>query len=277
MEYKRVLTIQDLSCVGQCSLTVALPIISACGIETAVLPSALLSTHTTGFEGYTFNDLTSEMQSISDHWKKIGISFDGFYTGYLGNSSQIDLVLKVMNELGKPGSLKLIDPAMAENGQLYPGLNDEYVKAMKRLCVNADIVVPNLTEACLLSETPYQDNLDKEAIIGILKKLRLLGMKTIVLTGVSFDEETTGVMVYENDDLMYYEHQKLSKGRNGTGDVFSSSLMGALMNDHSVYDSSRIAADYTLECLKSTIDDPDHWYGPRFEKALPELIKELKL
>ena len=153
--YKRVLTIQDISCFGQCSLTVALPIISACGIETAVLPSAVLSTHTGGFTGWTFRDLTGDMLPISEHWREAGIQFDAFYTGYLGSIEQINMVQNIMDTNGVEGAIRVVDPAMADNGNLYPGFNMEFVSAMKDLCAEADVLLPNMTEACLLTETDY--------------------------------------------------------------------------------------------------------------------------
>ena len=156
MSYKRLLTIQDISCVGQCSLTVALPIISACGIETAVLPSAVLSTHTGGFTGYTFRDLTEDMPAIKDHWIKENIKFDAIYTGYLGSTKQIEYVADIFDSVGVDGCIKAVDPAMADNGNLYPGFDKEFVEAMKGLCSKADYLIPNITEASFLTDMEYK-------------------------------------------------------------------------------------------------------------------------
>ena len=155
-QYKKVLTIQDISCVGQCSLTVALPIISACGIETCVLPSAVLSTHTTGFTGYTFRDLTEDMLPIKDHWVKEGITFDAIYTGYLGTTQQIGYVEVFFRDVAGDGCVKIVDPAMADNGKLYPGFDMAYVEAMKGLCAKAVYILPNITEACFLTGMEYR-------------------------------------------------------------------------------------------------------------------------
>jgi len=268
---KKILTIQDISCYGQCSLTVALPILSACGTETCILPSAILSTHTAGFSGYTVRDLTEDMPAICDHWVKEGIKFDAIYTGYLGSTKQIDYVKDIISR-----TLKIIDPAMADGGKLYPAFDCEYVKAMKTLCSEADILLPNVTEACFLTDWEYKESYDRDYIENLLCSLEGLGAKTIVLTGVSFKDGKTGVMVRENGETAYYEHEKQEKSSHGTGDIYASAFTGALMNGKSVYDSAKIAADYTVECIKATADDPEHWYGVKFETVIDKLISSLK-
>ncbi|MBR6548855.1 MAG: pyridoxamine kinase [Clostridia bacterium] len=275
MSYKRILTIQDISCVGQCSLTVALPILSACGVETCVLPSAVLSTHTAGFTGYTFRDLTDDMPAIKDHWVKEGIAFDGVYTGYLGSTKQIDYVKEIIAATAQNG-VAIIDPAMADNGKLYPGFDGEFVEAMKTLCATADYLLPNLTEACLLTDTEYKTDYDKDYIDGIVKKLLALGAKTVVFTGVSFNEGKTGVLVCSKDSEQYYEHDLLPNGCHGTGDVYASAFSGALVRGKTPYDAARIAADYTVECIKETAKLDNHWYGAAFEPALGKLIDLLQ-
>ncbi|MBE7089265.1 MAG: pyridoxamine kinase [Clostridiales bacterium] len=275
MDYKKVLTIQDVSCVGQCSLTVALPIISACGVETCILPSAILSTHTGGFKGFTFRDLTDDMPSIQNHWISEGIKFDGIYTGYLGSIKQVAYVKNILDTMGTDDSVKIIDPAFADNGKLYSIFNDEYVDAMKTLIPSSDVLIPNVSEACFLSGAEYKETYDEEYVKSLFNKLVDLGAKTIVLTGVSYTPETTGVAVYENGKIEYYEHEKISKGCHGTGDVYASAFTGALMNGFSVFDSAKIGADYTLQCIKNTIGDSSHWYGVKFETAIPYLLKLL--
>ncbi len=276
MSYKRILTIQDISCVGQCSLTVALPIISACGIETAVLPSSVLSTHTAGFSGYTFTDLSDDMPAIKDHWVKEGIEFDALYTGYLGSTKQIEYVKAIKDSVLKADASFIVDPAMADNGKLYPGFDDEFVQQMKNLCADADYIIPNLTEACLLTDTQYKEEYDKEYIDSILDKLLQLGCKCVVFTGVSYNKEKTGVVVCTQDSRKYYEHLFLSNSCHGTGDIYSSAFVGALVNGNSAYCSAKIAADFTVECIKETANDKDHWYGARFEPVLYKLIEALK-
>lgn len=275
MSYKRVLTIQDISCVGQCSLTVALPIISACGIETAVLPSAVLSTHTAGFSGFTFTDLTDDIPKIRNHWEKENIKFDAFYTGYLGSTKQIDYVIDILDSLKKNDSLNIIDPAMADNGKLYPAFDNEYVNSMKKLCKKADYILPNITEACFLTDIEYKTEYDREYINLIIEKLCELGCKNIILTGISYRPEKTGIVVYENNEYSYYEHDFLPNSCHGTGDIYASAFVGALVNGKTAFDAAKIAADYTVLCIKETADDKNHWYGAKFEPVLKELILSL--
>ena len=276
MSYKRVLTIQDISCVGQCSLTVALPIISACGVETGIIPSAILSTHTAGFSGFTFRDLTSDIPEIEKHWIKENIKFDAVYTGYLGSTEQIDYVKSIMDSTGKADSMNIVDPAMADNGKLYPLFNDEYVKAMKTLCAKADIVIPNITEASFLTDTEYKEAYDEAYVKELCDKLHTLGATTVVMTGVSYGDATTGVVVSENGSFEYYEHKKISKGCHGTGDVYASAFCGALMRGKTKFDAAKIAADYVVKCIENTQGDESHWYGVKFETAIPDLIDMLR-
>lgn len=275
MAYKKILTIQDISCVGQCSLTVALPILSACGMETCILPSAVLSTHTAGFSGFTFRDLTDDMPAIQEHWKKENIKFKAIYTGYLGSIKQIGYVRDILKTMGTDDCVRIVDPAMADNGQLYSIFNQDYVEAMKVLCGEADILVPNITEACFLTDEEYKETYDEGYICNLVEKLKSLGTKTVVLTGVSYESGKTGVVVYENGKMEYYKHDKIAKGSHGTGDIYASAFVGALMNDKSVYEAAKIAADYTVKCIINTQGDTDHWYGAKFETALGDLMKML--
>ncbi len=275
MSYKRVLTIQDISCFGQCSLTVALPVISACGIETCVLPSAVLSTHTAGFSGYTFTDLTDDMPKIKDHWVKEGIKFDALYTGYLGSAKQIQYVMDI-HKATVDGGLLVVDPAMADNGKLYPGFDGAFVEEMKKLCSASDYVVPNITEACMLTGIEYKTEYDRKYIDGIIDGLAGIGCKNIILTGVRYNEGKTGVVVVENGKYDYYEHDMLPNSCHGTGDIYASAFVGALLNGKNAYLSAKIAADYTVECIKATAEENNHWYGAKFEPVLFKLIEMLK-
>ena len=272
MSFKKVLTIQDISCVGQCSLTVALPIISACGMETCVLPSAVLSTHTAGFTGYTFRDLTEDMPAIKDHWVKEGIQFDAIYTGYLGSTKQIDYVADIFEATASKNGVKIVDPAMADNGSLYPGIDADFVEAMKGLCAKADYVIPNITEACFLTGIEYKTEYDREYVDLILQKLTALGCKNIIFTGISYEEGKTGVVVFEEGNYSYYEHEKLTNSCHGTGDIYASAFVGAFMRGKSAYEAAKIAADYAVECIKETAKLENHWYGAAFEPALGKLI-----
>ena len=275
MSYKRLLTVQDISCVGQCSLTVALPIISACGVETCILPSAVLSTHTGGFTGFTFRDLTDDIPGITQHWEKENIKFDAVYTGYLGSKRQIELVKDIFSKLGKDGFIKIVDPAMADNGKLYYGFDQAFADEMATLCASADIVLPNITEACFMTGYEYKTEYDENYITSLLEALEEKGMKNVVLTGVGYNQETTGVIVKNGEKTDYYRHKRIPGGCHGTGDVFASAFSGALLNGFSEFDSAKIAADYTLACIEKTLGDENHKYGVKFELAIPELIKLL--
>lgn len=274
MSYNKILTIQDISCVGQCSLTVALPILSACGQETVILPSAVLSTHTGGFKEFTFRDLTDDIPKIQEHWQKEGIKFDAIYTGYLGSLKQINYVEDILDTMGKDSCVKIVDPAMADNGKLYSIFDMEYALRMAELCKKADIVIPNITEACLMTGTPYVEKYDEEYVLRVINALKESGMNTVILTGISYDDSTTGVVVYDKE-YEYYSHKKLSKGSHGTGDIFASSFTGAYMSGKSLFDAAGIAAEFVLKCMENTEGDAEHWYGVKFEPCIPELIKNL--
>lgn len=275
MAYKKLLTIQDISCVGQCSLTVALPILSAAGMETCILPSAVLSTHTAGFTGYTVRDLTDDIPGIAAHWARENISFDAVYTGYLGSTRQIEYVKNIMETLLAPGGLTIVDPAMADNGKLYPAFDAEYVLAMKTLAFSADMILPNITEACFLTDVEYREVYDESYIEHLLDRLMESGAKTVILTGVGYREGKTGVVVADAEGRRYYEHRRIAKGCHGTGDVYASAFVGALLNGMTPFDSAKLAADYTVRTIEVTQDDPTHWYGVKFEAVLPEFIRML--
>ena len=276
MTYKKVLTIQDISCVGQCSLTVALPILSACGLETCVLPSAVLSTHTAGFSGYTFRDLTEDMPAIKAHWLKEGIRFDAIYTGYLGSTRQIDYVAEIFADTAAAGCVKIVDPAMADNGKLYPAFDAAYVEGMKGLCAKADYVLPNITEACFLGGVEYRTDYDRAYIDLLLEKLTAIGCKNIILTGVSYAPGRTGIVVFENGNYAYYEHELLPNSCHGTGDIYASAFVGAFVRGKSAYDAAAIAGNYTMDCIRYTATLDNHWYGAAFEPVLGKLIEALQ-
>lgn len=277
MAYKKILTIQDISCVGQCSLTVALPILSVCGHETAILPSAVLSTHTGGFKGFTFRDLSDDFPAIQKHWMTENIKFDAICTGYLGSTRQIAMVEDILRTMVDEDGKTAVDPAMGDHGKLYPGFDEEYVAAMRSLCAAADVVLPNITEACFLTGHEYKADYDEAYVDELLKKLTDMGCKCVVLTGVSYSAEETGVLIYENGEKQYYCHEKISRSYHGTGDIYSSAFVGCWMQGKSKYEAAKIAAEYTVQCIKNTIDDDSHWYGVKFETAFSKLIKDLGL
>ncbi len=274
---KRILTIQDISCVGKCSLTVALPVISAAGVETAIIPTAVLSTHTM-FKNFTCKDLDDQILPIAKHWKDEGLTFDAFYTGYLANAAQVDKVIMLIDSLKQDTNLVIIDPAMADNGRLYPAFDSGFPKEMARLCAMADIVLPNITEACLLTGTEYRDEYDEGFAKDVVKKLAAQGAKTVVLTGAAFGGKY-GVMVYDSKTggFFNYYQQKIDAVFHGTGDIFSSAFTGALTRGKSIEQSVKIAADYTAECIRITNNTPGaNWYGVEFERAIPYYIKLLE-
>ena len=271
---KKVLTMQDISCYGQCSITVALPILSAWGYETAILPSAILSTHTSGFKNFTVHDLSNEILKIISHWKDEQIIFDAFYVGYLGDVSHVDLVIQIKNELLKQNAEFILDPVMGDNGKLYPAFNERYVKAIRRLIKEADIILPNLTEACFLTDTKYREDYDEDYIKEIVNKLGQLGAKKIVLTGIAYEKEMTGVVVFDGNEYHHFIHQKIDKSYHGTGDVYASTFLGAYLGHHDLMRSAITAADFVVEAIKNTMSDPNHNYGVKFEPLLVDFIKE---
>ena len=275
---KRILTIQDISCLGKCSLTVALPIISACGVEASILPTAVLSTHTM-FKDFTFTDLTNDMAPITDHWKQNNLGFDALYTGYLGSKEQINIVADIFDKFKTDDNIILIDPVMADNGKLYPGFTQEFAFDMAKLCAKADVIVPNMTETAFMLGIPYVTEYDEDYIKDVLKKLVGLGAKTAILTGVSFEKGKLGAYGYDsvNDRYFYYYSEHLPASFHGTGDIFASALLGALAKGKSMDDALKVAVEYTVECIRITLNNPNHaWYGVEFESALPKLIELMK-
>ena len=282
---KRLLTIQDVSCVGQCSLTVALPLVSACGVECAVLPSAVLSNHTGGFRGWTFADLTGEMPKVEAKWRELGIGFDAFYTGYVCES-QIDPILSSMDSCANPGAVRVIDPVLGDNGRLYAGFAPDFPAKMARLCAGADYILPNQTEAAFLTgEVPKADGYTERETLDIIARLHGLGARNVVLTGVSFDPELIGSAVSDGRTVKYDFNPRLRRRTasgckafegavfHGTGDIFASVFAGCIMRGRSAFDAAAIAADIVCAAISAT--EESHWYGVRFERAIPELAKIL--
>ena len=267
---KRILTIQDISCVGKCSLTVALPIISAHGIETAILPTAVLSTHT-AFKKFTFRDLTEDIAPICQVWRDEGIEFDGIYTGYLGSKEQISLVLDIFRDFGA-NKLKFVDPAMGDNGVLYKGFDTDFAHEMAKLCREADVIVPNLTEACFMLDKPYQaSGYSEDYIKDILVSLTSLGCKKAVLTGVGFDVDKLGCYGYDSESGEFFSdyNDRKPQSFHGTGDVFASSCFASMINGQTLAESSAAAADFVCDSIDATINDENPiWYGVNFEKVL---------
>lgn len=274
---KRAVTVQDISCFGKCSVTVALPLISAMGIECAVIPTAVLSTHTGGFKGYTFRDLSADIPAITEHWKREGLAFDGLYTGYLGSPTQAEMIERFIADFKPP--LVFVDPVMGDNGRLYAGFDDTIVEAMRHLCSKADVIVPNMTEASLMLGKPFRrpGEYDEAYIHELLTELAELGARTTALTGINYDGKHQGVVGYDSTSKTFTEYfsDDLPVQCHGTGDVFSSVFFGALLRGRELREAMKIAVDNTVNCIRHTMGDAEHWYGVKFEECIPELVRAL--
>lgn len=274
----RLLTVQDISCLGKCSLTVALPVISALGVEAAVLPTALLSTHTM-LPGFSFLDLTDQMEKIIRHWEKEEITFDTIYAGYLGSVRQMEIVRSLKDRFHTASGERpriLIDPVMADHGRLYAGFDPSYVQENARFCACADVILPNLTEAAFLTGLPYQEHYGRDYIVSMLKALCRLGPGAVVLTGVSYREGRTGVSAMDRESGKIFEYftDRVPAGYHGTGDLFASVVAGMLTRGSSLEDALKLAVDYTQKTIAVTygrgVKDVN---GVDFESTLPELTE----
>ncbi|MDR0686879.1 MAG: pyridoxamine kinase [Dysgonamonadaceae bacterium] len=276
---KRVVAIHDISGFGKCSLTVALPIISAAGIECTVLPTAVLSTHTGGFSGFTYRDLTEDISSIADHWKSLGVEFDAIYSGFLGSFEQLHLIEGFFDTFRTDDNLILVDPVMADNGELYKIFTPEFAVGMRRLCGKADVIVPNMTEAALLLGERYDPGpYDKAYIENIMRRLHGIGPKKIVLTGVFPDERQLGAASYDSvtGEVSFAYAERITGYYHGTGDVFGSVLLSALLNGFTLHEATSVAVRFTESAIRKTADEgTDVRFGVNFEQTIPELLKDL--
>lgn len=256
MAYKRILTLQDISCVGQCSMTVAMPILSACGHETCILPTVLLSTHTGGFGKPVVVHMGEALEGMWRHWKENQISFDAILVGYLGSVAAIEIAEQILSEMLAPGGISIVDPAMADHGKLYSGFDEAYAKAMKGLCRKADIILPNITEAAMFAGMPYRASIDEGYVRQLLEKIQ---HPCVVLTGVGYDERETGAAVYRDGRIDFYIHPRADRNFHGTGDMFAASFTGALMQEKTLLESAKIAADFVRKAIENTCAEPAHW------------------
>ena len=266
IQQKRIAAIHDISCFGRCSLTVALPIISAAGIEVSVIPTALLSTHTGGIAGYTYRDLSDDMLAIMNHWQSLHLKFDAVYTGFLGSTKQLDIVSKIFDLFATQGQLIIVDPVMADNGMLYKSFPNTFPQGMRKLCQKADIIIPNITEAMFLLGEPYQKGPYTQLYIEqVLKRLATLGPKQIVITGVHFNDKTIGAASYDAaSKKVEYAFSELVEGYYpGTGDVFGSVLVGSLINGCELSKAVRNAVDFTVAASRAQ-KKPEQTEGSAF-------------
>ncbi len=271
---KRLIAVHDISCVGKCSLTVALPVISAAGIECSVLPTAVLSTHTGGFTGFTYRDLTDDIEPISKHWQSLDLKIDAFYTGFLGSERQLSLIGRLFADFDSKDCKIIVDPVMADNVKRYSVFPPSFAKGMRELCTHADLIVPNITEASFLLDIPYKEGpYSKNYIEDMLVKLSDIGPSQVVLTGVYFDTDTLGAAVFDKSSgsIEYVLDEKIDGYYHGTGDLFASALSGAVLNGISLEDSARIAVDFTVSSIRRTHDAAtDVKYGVNFESGIAD-------
>lgn len=279
MKNNRLLTIQDISCLGKCSLTVALPIISSIGVECCVIPTAVLSTHTGGFENYTFKDLTGELEPIVRHWDSYNINFDAIYSGYIANAEQLCIIKGIFEHYKQKGSIAIVDPVLGDNGKLYKGFDSNFAEKMRKLCTVADIVIPNVTEASIMLGIPYEKDceLNQEKTESLLHKLSDINDKCIILTGVNFEKESIGAAIFDvkNDKIEYCFARKIGENFHGSGDIFASVLSGCIVKGYSVKDACQVAVDFVSKCIENTLSGGNsRSYCVNFEESLG-LLTEL--
>lgn len=270
MAYSRILTVQDLSCLGQVSAAVALPVLSAWGHEACLLPTALLSTHT-GFKDPYILNLSDRMPEIIHHWKREGILFDAILVGYLGSQQAISQVMQLVESMLTPEGLCIVDPVMADHGKLYRGFDMDYVHAMHTLCSRADIVLPNVTEAALLTGVPYPEKRTE----GMVEELAArLPWENAVLTGAIEEGNSVAIGIKRGQNVTFHSHPRAPGAFSGTGDLFAACLTGGLMSGKKFPEAAAFAADFTGKCAMETAKNPAHSYGIRFEPFLGLLTKE---
>ena len=269
----KILTIQDISCFGQCSITVALPVVSAFGIETAILPSAVLSTHTSGFTDFTVRDLTEDLPEIRKHWEKEGIDFDAIYTGFIASIEQLDYIKDIIDSRLKPEGLVFVDPAMADHGEFYNGFDQEFADKMGELCKLGDYILPNTTEACYILHKPWKEEFTKEEMLEMARELSDFTKRYVILKGDTHKENKLGMIVLDKQEntceIVYNE--RIDYVSHGTGDVFASAFVGSIMVGKTPTAAAKVAGEFTKKAIEKTIGDENHWYGVKFEQAIPEL------
>lgn len=272
---KRILMVQDLSFVGRCSALTAIPVVSAAGIECCFVPSMLLTTHT-GFSGATVQSAVDITKSAAKQYKQLGLRFDAFYTGYLGNGEQLKQTERLIDDLAANGAAVIVDPAFADNGRLYGGYDDEYPALMASFCAKADIIIPNLTEAELMLGVPHRQAYDQAYVKELLMRLCESGAKSAVITGLRFEKDKMAIMGFngETGDTFCHSNPYAAANFYGTGDLFASVLVSAFVKGNRLEKSAVIAADFTAKCAGdgAANENTDFRFGVRFEHRLRELI-----
>ena len=274
----KILTIQDISCFGQCSITVALPVVSAFGIETAILPSAVLSTHTSGFTDFTFRDLTEDLPAIKEHWEKEGIDFDAIYTGFIASIEQLDYIKDIIDSRLKPDGLVFVDPAMADHGEFYNGFDQEFADKMGELCKTGDYILPNTTEACYILHKPWKEEFSREEMLEMAKELAQFTKRYVILKGDTNEKGKLGMIVLDkvDDTVDIVYNDRIDYVSHGTGDVFASSFVGSTMIGKTPSQAAKIAGEFTKKAIEKTVGDETHTYGVKFEQVILELNDFIK-
>ena len=271
---KRILSIQDISCLGQCSQTIALPVISSRGIEVSILPSALMSTHTGGFTGYTCLDLTDEMPKIVDHWVREGISFDAIYTGYIGDARQFDIIKYCKKVLLKEDGYFFVDPAMADDGKLYSALSSDIVDGMRDIIQGADLIMPNLTEAAFLLKRPSLEKCSRSDMEEVLRTfVSQMNIPEVIITGVHFDaNDKIGAIALDSASggIIEYYTDRQPKSYHGTGDIFASIVVADRLSGRPLDYCIRDACTFIEKAIRKTLPETNHEYGVCFEQVLAE-------
>lgn len=280
MIQKKVVAIHDISCYGRCSLTVALPILSAAGINTPIIPTAVLSTFVGPFPGFTYRDMTDDIIPVIEHWNDMGFEFDAVYTGFLGSKEQVDVVRKAIQMLKGSDTKVFVDPVMGDAGKLYSTFDEDFPSEMRKLCGDADIIIPNITEATMMLGEPYvKGPYTKEYISGLLERTAALGADKVVLTSVYFDDKELGTATYDclTGEVRYIMKERFPGLYHGSGDIFGSGLVSSLVNGWSLAESVDIAEDFTISSIRYSVDnghDTDH--GLSFEDSLSEFSSRVK-
>ena len=272
MSTPRIAAIHDLSCFGRCSLTIALPVLSAMGCQCCPLPTALLSAHT-GFPGNTFLDLTAEMGRIADHWAAMDLQFDAIYSGFLGSADQVDTVARFFDTFKKSDTAVIVDPVMGDHGTAYRTCTPELCRGMRVLAENADVITPNLTEAALLLDRPYEE-IQRTDAYEVVRRLSLGGRRSVVLTGYSSESGQTGALYFDRDsgESKAVQTPREPQDFSGTGDLFASVLAGGVARGVPLFQAAQAAADFVRDCIARTLAEGlTEQDGVDFEPLLGQL------
>ncbi|NLW52559.1 MAG: pyridoxamine kinase [Tissierellia bacterium] len=271
---KKVAAINDISCLGGASLTEIIPVLSSLGIRTCPVPTVILSTHSGGYEDYTYHDLTSHMIDQGIHWQSLGVSFDAIYSGFLGSSEQVVVVEDFIDHMKDSKTVVMVDPVMGDNGKLYSSIDEKIVEQMKKLVTRADIITPNLTEAFLLADMPYVSKPDDKTILELLNRLRDFGAHKVIITSVGTSDDKIATIIYQNGKLTKVERELMPVDFPGTGDIFASTVLGLYLNGYSLEDATIITSDFLEKAIGESMKEQySHRAGILLEAYLPELFK----